>query len=218
MRRSIILITLAVIAALASSGKDRLYIESFNIAAGQTLQIPVLLLNATAYSGLQTDLYLPEGLSLDMNDNDEYIIDLTSRRDKSHTVASRRLDDGAIRIYVTSVSTREFLGNSGAIMTLSITAASGFNGAAVIALRNSVCAEAIGTRHLLADEICEVNAGMKFDVNGDGEINIADINVITDIILGGTVDELTRRRADVNGDGEINIADINTVTDAILSK
>ena len=207
MRRSIILITLAVIAALASSGKDRLYIESFNIAAGQTLQIPVLLLNDTAYSGLQTDLYLPEGLSLDMNDNDEYIIDLTSRRDKSHTVASRRLDDGAIRIYVTSVSTREFLGNSGAIMTLSITAASGFNGAAVIALRNSV-----------ADEICEVNAGMKFDVNGDGEINIADINVITDIILGGTVDELTRRRADVNGDGEINIADINTVTDAILSK
>ena len=95
MRRSIILITLAVIAALASSGKDRLYIESFNIAAGQTLQIPVLLLNDTAYSGLQTDLYLPEGLSLDMNDNDEYIIDLTSRRDKSHTVASRRLDDGA---------------------------------------------------------------------------------------------------------------------------
>ena len=48
MRRSIILITLAVIAALASSGKDRLYIESFNIAAGQTLQIPVLLLNDTA--------------------------------------------------------------------------------------------------------------------------------------------------------------------------
>jgi hypothetical protein len=212
------MITLAVIAALASSGKDRLYIESFNIAAGQTLQVPVLLLNDTAYSGLQTDLYLPEGLSLDMNDNDEYIIDLTSRRDKSHTVASRQLDDGAIRIYVTSVSTREFLGNSGAIMTLSITASSGFNGAAVIALRNSVCAEAIGTRHLLADEICEVNAGMKFDVNSDGEINIADINVITDIILGGTVDELTRRRADVNGDGEINIADINTVTDAILSK
>ena len=217
MRRSIILIALAVIAALASSGKDRLYIENFNIAAGQTLQVPVLLLNDTAYSGLQTDLYLPEGLSLDM-DNYGYIIRLTSRRDYSHKVSSRQLDDGAIRIYVTSVSTREFSGNSGAIMTLSLTAASSFNGAAVIALKNSVCAEAIGTRHVLADEICEVNASMKFDVNGDGEINIADINAITDIILGGTVDELTRRRADVNGDGEINIADINAVTDAILSK
>ena len=83
MRRSIILITLAVIAAFASSGKDRLYIENFNIAAGQTLQVPVLLLNDTAYSGLQTDLYLPEGLSLDM-DNYGYIIRLTSRRDYSH--------------------------------------------------------------------------------------------------------------------------------------
>lgn len=51
------------------------------------------------------------------------------------------------------------------------------------------------------------------DVNGDGEVNIADINAIIDIILsGGSLDT-----ADVNGDGEINIADINAVIDIILS-
>ena len=50
------------------------------------------------------------------------------------------------------------------------------------------------------------------DVNGDGEINIADINALIDIILSGEI----QTTADVNGDGEVNIADINSVIDIIL--
>ena len=55
------------------------------------------------------------------------------------------------------------------------------------------------------------------DVNHDGEVNIADINAIINIILGGNVDDQTRERADVNGDGEVNIADINAIIDIILN-
>ena len=54
------------------------------------------------------------------------------------------------------------------------------------------------------------------DVNGDGEVNIADVNTIIDIILGGSADEGTMKRADVNQDGEINIADINRELDLIM--
>ncbi len=50
------------------------------------------------------------------------------------------------------------------------------------------------------------------DVNGDHEVNIADVNAVIDMILGD--DEYAG--ADVNGDGEINIADINAVIDIIL--
>ena len=57
---------------------------------------------------------------------------------------------------------------------------------------------------------------VKGDVNGDGEVNIADVNTVIDIILGGSADEGTMQRADVNGDGEINIADVNTIMDIIL--
>ncbi len=52
---------------------------------------------------------------------------------------------------------------------------------------------------------------IKGDVNGDHEVNIADINVIINIILGGQVDSSTLFRADVNHDREINIADVNAV-------
>lgn len=54
------------------------------------------------------------------------------------------------------------------------------------------------------------------DVNGDGEVGIADINTLIDIVLGGTADEDTQKRADVNNDQEIGIADINTLINLIL--
>lgn len=216
MKRSILSFTLIVLTALSSLGRDRLYIESFNIDAGETIWVSVILLNDTAYTGLQTDLYLPAGLSLNMED-DEYIIDLTSRKDNTHTVASRLMEDGAIRIYVSSVSAKEFSGNNGAILRLSITAADEFIGEATIQLKNSICAESIGTRHVLKDEICQVNLnvipGIVGDVNGDGEVNIADINAVIDMILSSS----SNLNGDVNHDGEINIADINAIIDLILS-
>ena len=55
--------------------------------------------------------------------------------------------------------------------------------------------------------------GLQGDVNGDGEVNIADVNAVIDAILSGRFEQA----ADVNGDGEVNIADVNAVIDIILS-
>ena len=52
------------------------------------------------------------------------------------------------------------------------------------------------------------------DVNGDGEVSIADVNVVIDMILSGK----TIASGDVNGDGEVSIADVNAVIDAIFAR
>ena len=52
------------------------------------------------------------------------------------------------------------------------------------------------------------------DVDGNGEVNITDINIVIDGILSGTSDS----RLDVDGNGEINIADINAIIDIVLNK
>ena len=52
------------------------------------------------------------------------------------------------------------------------------------------------------------------DVNGDGEVNIADVNALIDIILSGNGGN--NGLSDVNHDGEVNIADVNAVIDIIL--
>ena len=55
--------------------------------------------------------------------------------------------------------------------------------------------------------------GNIFDINRDGEVNIADINALTDYILAGSSDSV----ADCNQDGEVNLGDLNALIDYILN-
>ena len=57
------------------------------------------------------------------------------------------------------------------------------------------------------------SSNIEGDVNADGDVNIADINVVTDAILSYRWDA----RCDVNHDGDINIADINYLIDLIFN-
>ena len=50
------------------------------------------------------------------------------------------------------------------------------------------------------------------DVNGDREVNIADVNAVIDVILSNG----SNAAADVNSDGEISVADVNVLIDIIL--
>ena len=55
------------------------------------------------------------------------------------------------------------------------------------------------------------------DVNGDGEVNIADVNAVINIILTGNGSPESIQYADVNEDGEVNIADVNMLIAMILN-
>ena len=61
--------------------------------------------------------------------------------------------------------------------------------------------------------IVEMPDGLKGDVNGDGEVTVADVNAVINIILGGNGNTVA---ADVNGDHEISIADVNIIINIIL--
>ena len=66
----------------------------------------------------------------------------------------------------------------------------------------------------ITDEFLPYLDVVKGDVNDDDEVNIADVNAIISIILGG--EDIYGGRADVNDDGEVNIADVNAVINIIL--
>lgn len=203
-----------------ATGDDRLYIDDFSIEPGETLSVPVLLDNNVAYGGLQTDLYLPDGLSVDMED-DEYIIDLTSRKDYSHSLSCFEQGDGAIRIYVSSMSTAAFSGNSGAIMTISLTASSDFHGPATISLKNTICAEPIGTKHVLQDETCTVNSSSSSvilgDVDDNGSVGISDVSALIDYLLSGDTEGVNLEAADCDHNNNVGISDVSALIDFLLT-
>ena len=65
----------------------------------------------------------------------------------------------------------------------------------------------------LFSHIKGIGEGVPGDVNGDNEVNIADVNAIISMILSDEYSEA----GDINGDGEVNIADVNAVINIILS-
>lgn len=61
----------------------------------------------------------------------------------------------------------------------------------------------------------DVSSSLVGDVNQDGEVTVADVNAVLDVILGAGDPDLCRR-ADVNRDGEVSVADVNRVVDIII--
>lgn len=55
------------------------------------------------------------------------------------------------------------------------------------------------------------------DVNGDGEISIADVTALIDYILGHENAVVSQEAADVNNDGEISIADVTRIIDIMVN-
>ena len=61
----------------------------------------------------------------------------------------------------------------------------------------------------------DINASQAGDVNGDGQVTIADVTELIDSLLSGL--EVPTHVADVNGDGQVTIADVTELIDMLLS-
>ena len=84
----------------------------------------------------------------------------------------------------------------------------------------ALCVQAVytdGTMSAWSDRLHATLNGMAGDVNRDGEINIADINCIINVMLAGNASKRTMASSDINGDGEVNLGDVNMVIDMILT-
>ena len=97
--KQIVIVMLLAVLGLTGTARDRLFIEDFSIAQGETKQIAIMLENDTVYSAFQTDFVMPDGLVVTQEDG-EYIVDLTGRADRDHTVSTYLQPDGSLRIFV----------------------------------------------------------------------------------------------------------------------
>ena len=84
--------------------------------------------------------------------------------------------------------------------------------ALVLALTQGMTAQEIVTNGFIADEATR----LKGDVNGDGQVSIADVTELIDYILGSPSEDFIVENADVDGDGNVAIADITDLIDTIL--
>ena len=56
------------------------------------------------------------------------------------------------------------------------------------------------------------------DVNGDGSTDVADVNIIINVMLGKESGEVLTAASDVTGDGTVDVADVNAAINIMLGK
>ena len=54
-------------------------------------------------------------------------------------------------------------------------------------------------------------------MNGDGQVNVLDVQLCVNVILGTETDPDIVAHADVNEDGDVNVLDVQTIVNVILA-
>ena len=208
-----LLIIIAFVAALTGTATDRFYIEDFIMMPGETRTVSIMLDNDGEYTAFQTDIYLSHGLTVEQEDGD-YIFDLTSRKARDHNIASQLQQNGCIRIMSYSPSVKTYSGNSGALVTFNVIASADFSGPATISLKTTLFTTTSGGEISFADETCTVTCpdlNMSGDVNCDGVVDINDLAMLIDIMLGANNLFYSAENADCDNNGTIDIADVTAL-------
>ena len=206
-----------------ASSTDALYVNDFDLAGGATKTVSIMLDNTTAFSAVQCDIALPNGLTI-VEQTDEwgdpaYAL-LASARSDDHDAWSDIASTGDVRVIITNSISRRLKGNSGAVATFIVQSANGFSGEHELLLKNIVCADANAVRYALPDAVCLVNhaASIAGDVDGNGAVNGTDLNILINIILGKDNADNYGGRANVNGEGGVDGNDLNKLINIILGK
>ena len=124
--------------AAAQSLTDKLFIEDFNISAGQQMDVELKLENAECYTAFQCDLQLPEGISIIQDNQANPIVTFTDSQENGHVLSAKSISDNTLRFVVYSMQNKAFADSNDGVIKLTLTAADGITpGLADITLTNA---------------------------------------------------------------------------------
>ncbi len=69
----------------------------------------------------------------------------------------------------------------------------------------------------IAFPICASGAPLLGDVDGDGEVAIADVSALVDYLMTNDASQIVLENANVDGDGEVAISDVSALIDILLN-
>lgn len=148
---------------------DKMDAQGFTIEAGQTHTVEVKLINTAAFSAMQLDLELPQGLS---------ITNVTAtNRAEGMNMGFSEIEPGKWRILLHSATALK--GNSGTLFNITVKADENFGGNETIIVDNILAVEPNELKHFINDFMIEVGntTGVK-DINIDsaGPVDVYNMN------------------------------------------
>ena len=196
-----------------SSSSNQLVIGNLASDKGKQVVFPISMNNTAKITGLQLDLYLPDGVTVATNSKGKMLISTTDRMEGTYTISSSQMD-GFVRILGYSADGDAFSGNSGDILNVTLNIADNVaDGNYTIHVKDIVLSDVNSTEYHPADAgaTLTVKSYTLGDVDNSGAININDVVCIINHILNRQVGTFIAEAADVDGSGTININDVVTL-------
>lgn len=212
--------TCVVTVSVPASANNTLDADALNARCGEEKQLAVRMDNESLITALQCDIYLPAGVSIATEDGD-YLIDLVpARKATNHTVSTNDLPNGAIRLFITSATSKPFKGNSGDLFILNLVVdGDAESGEYSLDLRNIILSDTEAHPYYVPDLNVPVTIMdyIKGDVNIDGTVNVSDYVATANYILELDPHPFLFVAADIDENLAINVSDLVGVANIALN-
>lgn len=198
------------------------FFEKAEAFTGKPLTLSLKMNNTKEITGIQCDIYLPEGMTFAKDEDGYYLAELSTERTtatKTNIFDAVLQSDGTLRILASSTKSAAFSGNSGEVATIVINVSEDMaDGDYPIVIKSIELSDKSGNNYSVSrvKSTVTVASYQLGDVNADGKVNVADITVIANNILNLPNTTFIEAAADLNGDGKVNVADITCLANFIL--
>ena len=194
--------------------------DALTAYCGDEKQLAIRMNNESSITAVQCDIYLPDGISIATEDGD-YLIDLVpARKASNHVVSTNDLPNGAIRLFITSATSKPFKGNEGDLFVLNLVVADDAeSGDYSLDLRNVILSDTEAHPYYAPDLNVPVSIRdyIKGDVNSDRTVNVADYVATANFILELDPYPFLFAAADIDENGTVNVSDLVGVANIALS-
>ena len=182
--------------------------------------LDIFMTNGNAvFNGFQMDITLPQGISL-VPQGDTYIYTLGERYSgEGMEIVIRQLEDCHYRLMGYSLNNVAVTGNSGLLFSLTLQADSELQGGIYEGHVSDASLSAEGKVTVDASDVdfnIDVSQFLLGDVDHDWRVNVVDVMMIINHVLGNYDYNYHNENADMNYDGNVNVLDITDLIYYIL--
>ena len=192
--------------------------QSVQVQSGKSLDLPVSMENDATITALQCDITLPEGFELAQEDG-SYVIDPADRMGDSHVLTCRPVQDGGVRVLITSPIAEALAGNTGTLFTLHLNVADEVADGNYPVVMDNIVLASVDAETFYAPETFAtvvVKSCIKGDANGDDVVNVGDYVTTANYILEMNPAPFIFDAADVDENKTIDVGDLVGIANIVL--
>ena len=201
---------------------DAIYATPATSVKGSEVSLTICMKNTQATSAYSFDLVLPNGITLAKDTENNYLYELSGRHNGHSESVNYNETTGVYSLAILSLQSKEIKDNDGAIWTLKLKIADDVKeGAYAVKIQNAKYSLTSGSgKVVMPNTISKISieSYTKGDINGDGDVDIADAVCIVNHVVGKPTPMFVAAAADVNGDGDIDIADAVRIVNLVVGK